>query len=60
MLSLIAEFAKEHGGLSADVIRKAFNATEEEFCHLVKRFDIPRMYISRLRFAGGIRVSQQL
>ncbi|KAI5604136.1 hypothetical protein POPTR_001G297200v4 [Populus trichocarpa] len=37
MLSLIAEFAKEHGGLSADVIKKAFNATEEEFCHLVKR-----------------------
>ncbi|KAF9665959.1 hypothetical protein SADUNF_Sadunf16G0179300 [Salix dunnii] len=31
------KFAKEHGGLSADVIRKAFNATEEEFCHLVKR-----------------------
>jgi hypothetical protein len=37
MLVLIAEFATEHGGLSADVIRKAFNATEEEFCHLVKR-----------------------
>ncbi|KAL9371100.1 hypothetical protein Peur_036240 [Populus x canadensis] len=31
------KFATEHGGLSADVIRKAFNATEEEFCHLVKR-----------------------
>uniref|UniRef100_A0A6M2EBG7 protein-serine/threonine phosphatase n=1 Tax=Populus davidiana TaxID=266767 RepID=A0A6M2EBG7_9ROSI len=31
------KFAKEHGGLSADVIKKAFNATEEEFCHLVKR-----------------------
>jgi hypothetical protein len=37
MSVLIAEFATEHGGLSADVIRKAFNATEEEFCHLVKR-----------------------
>ncbi|KAJ6302563.1 hypothetical protein OIU77_016623 [Salix suchowensis] len=31
------KFSKEHGGLSADVIKKAFNATEEEFCHLVKR-----------------------
>lgn len=27
----------EQGGLSADVIKKAFNATEEEFIHLVKR-----------------------
>ncbi|KAE8668132.1 putative protein phosphatase 2C 63 [Hibiscus syriacus] len=31
------EFATEQGGLSADVIKKAFNATEEEFLHLVKR-----------------------
>lgn len=31
------KFAAEHGGLSVDVIRKAFNATEEEFLHLVKR-----------------------
>ncbi|XP_050210242.1 probable protein phosphatase 2C 63 [Mercurialis annua] len=31
------KFATEQGGLSADVIKKAFNATEEEFCHLVKR-----------------------
>lgn len=34
---LFAEFAIEQGGLSADVIKRAFNATEEEFCHLVKR-----------------------
>lgn len=27
----------EQGGLSADVIKKAFDATEEEFFHLVKR-----------------------
>ncbi|KAA8545795.1 hypothetical protein F0562_020754 [Nyssa sinensis] len=31
------KFALEQGGLSADVIKKAFNATEEEFLHLVKR-----------------------
>ncbi|MBA0829023.1 hypothetical protein Goarm_013646, partial [Gossypium armourianum] len=30
-------FATEQGGLSADVIKKAFNATEEEFLHLVKQ-----------------------
>ncbi|XP_073292619.1 probable protein phosphatase 2C 63 [Primulina huaijiensis] len=31
------KFATEHGGLSADVIKKAFNATEEDFTRLVKR-----------------------
>jgi pyruvate dehydrogenase phosphatase len=31
------EFATEQGGLSVDVIKKAFDATEEEFLHLVKR-----------------------
>lgn len=31
------KFALEQGGLSADVIKKAFNATEEEFLHVVKR-----------------------
>ncbi|XP_043713517.1 probable protein phosphatase 2C 63 [Telopea speciosissima] len=31
------KFAAEQGGLSADVIKKAFDATEEEFLHLVKR-----------------------
>lgn len=33
----VVEFATEQGGLSVDVIKKAFNATEEEFLHLVKR-----------------------
>ncbi|CAH2076957.1 unnamed protein product [Thlaspi arvense] len=33
----IHKFAKEQGGLSADVIKKAFKETEEEFCHMVKR-----------------------
>lgn len=31
------KFVSEQGGLSADVIKKAFDATEEEFVHLVKR-----------------------
>ncbi|KAL0914588.1 hypothetical protein M5K25_014949 [Dendrobium thyrsiflorum] len=31
------KFASEQGGVSADVIKKAFDATEEEFLHLVKR-----------------------
>lgn len=31
------KFAMEHGGLSAEVIKKAFHATEEEFLRLVKR-----------------------
>ncbi|XP_038888973.1 probable protein phosphatase 2C 63 [Benincasa hispida] len=31
------KFASEQGGLSEDVIKKAFNATEEEFLRLVKR-----------------------
>ncbi|XP_042435435.1 probable protein phosphatase 2C 78 [Zingiber officinale] len=30
-------FASEQGGVSAEVIKKAFDATEEEFTHLVKR-----------------------
>lgn len=33
----IVEFALEQGGLSEEVIRKAFRATEDEFLHLVKR-----------------------
>lgn len=32
-----SEFSTEQGGLSEDVIKKAFDATEEEFLHLVKR-----------------------
>ncbi|KAJ6810801.1 putative protein phosphatase 2C 78 [Iris pallida] len=31
------DFASEHGGLSTDVISKAFNATEEEFLRIVKQ-----------------------
>ncbi|AEE86293.1 putative protein [Arabidopsis thaliana] len=31
------KFAREHGGLSVDVIKKAFKETEEEFCGMVKR-----------------------
>ncbi|XP_027112602.1 probable protein phosphatase 2C 63 [Coffea arabica] len=31
------KFASEQGGLSADVIKKAFSATEEDFTQLVKR-----------------------
>ncbi|KAI5401115.1 hypothetical protein KIW84_065815 [Lathyrus oleraceus] len=30
------KFASEQGGLSVDVIKKAFSATEEDFLHLVK------------------------
>ncbi|RWR78009.1 putative protein phosphatase 2C 63 [Cinnamomum micranthum f. kanehirae] len=33
----IHRISLEQGGLSADVIKKAFDATEEEFFHLVKR-----------------------
>ncbi|XP_020095520.1 probable protein phosphatase 2C 78 isoform X1 [Ananas comosus] len=33
----LQRFASEQGGLSAEVIKKAFAATEEEFLHLVKR-----------------------
>ncbi|KAL9317287.1 hypothetical protein ACSQ67_013804 [Phaseolus vulgaris] len=32
----LVKFATEQGGLSVDVIKKAFSATEEEFLHLVK------------------------
>ncbi|KAG5526357.1 hypothetical protein RHGRI_032591 [Rhododendron griersonianum] len=31
------QFSSEHGGLSSEVIKKAFSATEEDFVHLVKR-----------------------
>lgn len=31
------EFAKEQGGLSTEAIKKAFDATEEEFLHFVRR-----------------------
>ncbi|KAF3438820.1 hypothetical protein FNV43_RR17095 [Rhamnella rubrinervis] len=37
LFPFIQKFSTEHGGLSEDVIKKAFDATEEEFLHLVKR-----------------------
>ncbi|XVF17567.1 hypothetical protein REPUB_Repub10bG0134500 [Reevesia pubescens] len=37
LFPFLHKFVSEHGGLSADVIKKAFDATEEEFLHLVKR-----------------------
>ncbi|GAA0166611.1 protein phosphatase [Lithospermum erythrorhizon] len=32
----LTKFSMEHGGLSVDVIKKAFNATEEDFTRLVR------------------------
>ncbi|XP_021887315.1 probable protein phosphatase 2C 63 [Carica papaya] len=37
LFAYLNKFATEQGGLSADVIKRAFSATEEEFLHLVKR-----------------------
>ncbi|CAI0461536.1 unnamed protein product [Linum tenue] len=37
LFPFIHDFATEQGGLSAEVIRKAFSATEEEFLQIVKR-----------------------
>ncbi|XP_059458167.1 probable protein phosphatase 2C 63 [Corylus avellana] len=37
LLPFLHKFATEQGGLSEDVIKKAFDATEEGFLHLVKR-----------------------
>ncbi|KAE8698582.1 putative protein phosphatase 2C 34 [Hibiscus syriacus] len=37
LFPFLHKFATEQGELSADVIKRAFNATEEEFLHLVKR-----------------------
>jgi serine/threonine protein phosphatase PrpC len=37
LFNCLLKFATEHGGLSTDVIKKAFKATEDEFTHLVKR-----------------------
>ncbi|KAL3614305.1 hypothetical protein CASFOL_042379 [Castilleja foliolosa] len=33
----IRKFSTEYGGLSAEVLKKAFSATEQDFTHLVKR-----------------------
>lgn len=40
------EIASEQGGLSVEVIRKAFNVTEEEFLQLVKRSWLSRPNIA--------------
>lgn len=37
LFSYLHKFSKEQGGLSSDVIKRAFNATEEDFIQLVKR-----------------------
>lgn len=37
LFSYLHKFSLEHGGLSSEVIKKAFSATEEDFVHLVKR-----------------------
>lgn len=37
LFSFLHKFASEEGGLSEQVIKKAFSATEEEFLHLVKQ-----------------------
>ncbi|XP_061341651.1 probable protein phosphatase 2C 63 [Gastrolobium bilobum] len=37
LFSFLHEFASEEGGLSEQVIKKAFDATEMEFLHLVKQ-----------------------
>ena len=36
-LFLYSEFSTEEGGLSVEVIKKAFDATEEDFLHFVRR-----------------------
>ncbi|KAK6916351.1 PPM-type phosphatase-like domain [Dillenia turbinata] len=36
LFSYLLKFSNEQGGLSTDVIKRAFNATEEDFIHLVK------------------------
>lgn len=37
LFSYLHKFSKEQGGLSSDVIKRAFSATEEDFIQLVKR-----------------------
>uniref|UniRef100_A0A803MKD8 protein-serine/threonine phosphatase n=1 Tax=Chenopodium quinoa TaxID=63459 RepID=A0A803MKD8_CHEQI len=37
LFSFLHKFSSEHGGLSVEVIKKAFSATEDEFLRLVKR-----------------------
>ncbi|KAF5752850.1 protein phosphatase 2C 63 [Tripterygium wilfordii] len=42
LFPLLHKFASEQGGLSADVIKKAFDATEEKFLQLVKQLWMAR------------------
>ncbi|PON66708.1 Protein phosphatase [Parasponia andersonii] len=37
LFAYLQKFSMEQGGLSVDVIKKAFDATEEDFLHLVRR-----------------------
>ncbi|KAA8531603.1 hypothetical protein F0562_006312 [Nyssa sinensis] len=46
LFPFLHKFTSEQGGLSAEVIRKAFDATEEEFLHLVKRSWLARPQIA--------------
>lgn len=46
LFSHLHKFASEQGGLSAEVLRKAFAATEEEFLHLVKHSWLSRPQIA--------------
>ncbi|WOL17651.1 hypothetical protein Cni_G26444 [Canna indica] len=46
LFSYIHKFASEQGGLSAEVIQKAFSATEEEFLQLVKKSWLSRPKIA--------------
>ncbi|XP_052175873.1 probable protein phosphatase 2C 78 isoform X1 [Diospyros lotus] len=46
LFPLLHKFALEGGGLSAEVIKRAFDATEEEFIRLVKRSWMARPQIA--------------
>ncbi|KAL9464212.1 hypothetical protein AB3S75_001919 [Citrus x aurantiifolia] len=46
LFPFLHKFTTEQGGLSAEVIKKAFDATEEEFLHLVKRSWLARPQIA--------------
>ncbi|KAK7252789.1 hypothetical protein RIF29_36994 [Crotalaria pallida] len=46
LFSFLHKFTSEEGGISEQVIMKAFSATEEEFLHLVKQSWISRPHIA--------------
>lgn len=46
LLPFLHKFVSENGGLSVDVIKKAFSAAEDEFLHLVKRTLLVRPQIA--------------